>query len=148
MKMRYVALVIVVAFVGFCLAGCVTTPPPKAKVVTFEEVALFDLDKADLKPQGKEQINAYREEAKAELSRADRIVITGYTDSSGSADYNKKLSLRRAEAVRDYMASIGVDPNKMEAIGAGKSKPIADNSTKEGRAKNRRVEVEVIGLEK
>src|SRR5512136_206396 len=114
MKTRYLALVLVVAFVGFSFAGCATTPPPKAKVVTFEEVALFDLGKADLKPQGKEQINAYREEAKADLSRADKIVITGYTDSSGSADYNKKLSLRRAEAVRDYMASIAVDPNKME----------------------------------
>ena len=116
--------------------------------MVFDSAALFDFDKADLKPQGKEQIKAYREGVRAKMSQADKIKITGYTDSTGATEYNMKLSLRRAEAVRDYLISLGGDRNKMEVIGAGEKNPIADNSTKEGRAKNRRVEVEVIGLEK
>ncbi len=153
MKVKVLAYLLVVAFLGFSLSGCcfsqkaVTEETPKAKVMVFEEAALFDVNKADLKPQGKEQIKAYREEVRAEMSRADKIKVTGYTDNTGSADYNKKLSLRRAEAVRDYLISLGVDPNKLEVSGAGEANPVADNSTKEGRAKNRRVEVEVIGLE-
>ena len=95
--------------------------------MVFEEAALFDFDKADLKPQGKEQIKASIEEVKADMSRADKIKVTGHTDSTGSADYNMKLSLRRAEAVRDYLISLGVDPNKLEVIGAGENNPIADN---------------------
>ena len=94
--------------------------------MVFEEAALFDFDKADLKPEGKEQIKAYRENAKAELSRADKIMITGYTDNTGAPDYNMKLSQQRAEAVRAHLISIGVDPNKMVATGAGEAKPIAE----------------------
>lgn len=122
--------------------------PKKSKIVVFADVALFSFDKSELKPEGRERIKAYREEAKAELSRADRIKITGHTDNVGSQEYNKKLSLRRAEAVRDYLVSIGVDPNKLEISGEGKDRPVADNSTEAGRAKNRRVEVEIFGLEK
>jgi OOP family OmpA-OmpF porin len=114
----------------------------------FETAALFDFDKSDLKPEGKEQIKRYREEAKEELSRADKLIITGHTDNKGAPDYNMNLSMRRAESVRDYMASIGIDPKKMEIRGEGETKPIADNSTDEGRAKNRRVEVDIYGLEK
>ena len=168
MKIKILAFLLVVAFFGFSLSGCgcfieatkVEKPPPmvkkkappppspKAKVMVFEAAALFDFDKADLKPQGKEQIKTYSKKVRAEMSRADKIKITGYTDSTGSADYNKKLSLRRAETVRDYLISLGVDRNKLEVGGAGETNPIADNSTNEGRAKNRRVEVEVIGVEK
>jgi len=134
------------------VAKQVTPPPPppspKAMVMTFEAAALFDFDKAVLKPQGKERIKEEIKEVKADMSRADKIKVTGHTDSTGTADYNKKLSLRRAETVRDYLVSLGVDGSKLEVIGAGEANPIADNSTKEGQAKNRRVEVEVIGLEK
>ena len=129
-------------------ATTVTVIPLSKKTVVFDAVALFDFDKADLKPQGMEQIKAYREEAKAELSRADKITITGHTDNVGTEDYNMKLSLRRAEAVRDYLLSLGIDPAKMEVKGEVMSNPIADNSTAEGRAKNRRVEVDILGLEK
>lgn len=129
-------------------ATTVSVTPLSSKTMVFEEAAMFEFDKADLKPEGKEQIKAYREEAREELSRADKIKITGHTDNVGSPDYNMKLSLRRAEAVRDYLVSIGVDPGKLEVKGEGMTKPVADNSTQEGRAKNRRVEVEVIGLEK
>ena len=150
MKPKLLALLLVMAFLGFSLSSCTTCSqqPAPPKVMVFEEAALFDFDKADLKPEGKEQINAYREKAKAELSRADKIIITGYTDNTGAPDYNLKLSQQRAEAVRAYLISIGVDPNKMVATGGGDTKPIADNSTKEGQAKNRRVEIEVTGLGK
>lgn len=119
--------------------------PPTEKTILFNAV-LFDFDKADLKPEGKEAIKTYREEARSRLSRADKVIITGHTDNVGSAAYNKKLSLRRAQSVRDYLVSLGVDPKKLEIRGEGLRKPIADNSTEEGRAKNRRVEVEVVGL--
>ena len=124
--------------------------PPSVKqpvVMVFPEAALFDFDKAELKPEGKEQIKAYKEDVKSELSRADKIRITGHTDNIGTKDYNMKLSQRRADAVRDYLKSLGVQQN-MEAIGEGMSRPIADNRTKEGQAKNRRVEIEVYGIEK
>lgn len=129
-------------------ATTVTVIPLSKKTMVFDAVALFDFDKADLKPEGKEQIKAYREEAKAELSRADKITITGHTDNVGTADYNMKLSMRRAEAVRDYLVGLGVDPAKLEVKGEGMANPLADNSTAEGRAKNRRVEVDIVGLEK
>ena len=121
---------------------------PKPVIMVFPEAALFDFDKAELKPEGKKQIKAYREKAKAQLSRADKIKISGHTDNKGTADYNMKLSQQRAEAVSDYLKSIGVDPGKMEVIGEGMSRPMADNRTKEGRAKNRRVEIEIVGVEK
>lgn len=124
-------------------------PPtvPQPVVMIFPEAALFDFDKADLKPAGKEQIKAYREDAKSGLSRADKIKITGHTDNIGKADYNMKLSQQRANAVSDYLKSIGVT-TKIEVVGEGLTRPIFDNRTKEGRAQNRRVEVEVYGLEK
>jgi len=123
-------------------------PPPSPKTMVFAHAALFDFNKADLKPEGKEQIKAYREKVRADMSSADKVKVTGHTDNVGKADYNMKLSLRRAEAVRDYLVSLGVDPRKLEVSGEGMAKPIADNSTAEGRAKNRRVEVDVIGLGK
>jgi len=71
----------------------------------------------------------------------DRIGLEGHTDSTGSAAHDEELSLRRAEAVRDVLASRGVNPRQMLVAGAGAARPIADNSTPEGRAQNRRVEV-------
>lgn len=121
---------------------------PKPITVVFDEAALFDFDKAQLKPAGKEKIKAYREKAKEQLSQADKITVSGHTDNTGDAAYNMTLSKKRADAVSDYLKSIGVDPAKITAVGEGKGRPVADNRTKEGRAKNRRVEIEVAGLEK
>ena len=149
MKLKLVALLLVMTFLGFSLSGCGSPPPPpppQAKLMVFDEAALFDFDKADLKPEGKEQIKKYREEAQADLSRAVTVKITGYTDNSGDADHNKKLSLQRAEAVRDYLVSLGGDASKMQVSGAGDANPVADNSTKEGRAKNRRIELSLDKL--
>ncbi|RMF13122.1 MAG: hypothetical protein D6761_11705 [Candidatus Dadabacteria bacterium] len=73
-----------------------------------------------------------------------RLVIEGHTDSVGDASINRKLSQKRAEAVRDYLISRGVSPKRLEAVGFGEDRPIADNSTAEGRAKNRRVEFKIV----
>ena len=116
--------------------------------MVFDANVLFDFDKSSLKPGGKEALKAYLKEARAHLSSARKVKITGHTDNVGGKEYNMKLSLRRAEAVRDYLVSLGVDSKKMKVIGKGETKPVASNSTKEGRAKNRRVEIEVIGLGK
>ncbi len=130
-------------------------PPPPAhkatpspKVMVFDANVLFDFDKSSLTPRGKELIKAYLQKARAHLSRARNVIITGHTDNVGSPKYNMKLSLRRAEAVRNYLVSLGADSKKMKVIGKGETKPVASNRTKEGRAKNRRVEIEVIGLGK
>lgn len=70
------------------------------------------------------------------------VTISGYTDSTGNADYNKRLSQLRAEAAMNYLASQGIASSRMKAIGHGEEHPIASNSTKEGRGKNRRVELQ------
>jgi OOP family OmpA-OmpF porin len=128
-------------------APVAAAPAPRSpKRVAFNQAALFDFDKAELKPAGKEELKGYYEKTKAELSSAQSVKITGHTDNVGSHDYNMKLSKRRAQAVRDYLVSIGVDASKMEVDGEGETQPVADNSTREGRAKNRRVEIEVSGL--
>ena len=73
------------------------------------------------------------------------IIAVGHTDSIGSVAYNQRLSVRRAEAVKAYLVSKGIERNRVYTEGKGKSQPVADNRTKEGRAKNRRVEIEVVG---
>lgn len=117
-------------------------PAPTYETVTLTAGALFGHDKSDLRAEGKEQLDALAEKIRTD----DRVVdvkVVGHTDSSGSEAYNQALSVRRATTVRDYLASKGVDTNLMSVTGMGESSPIADNSTKEGRAQNRRVEVSI-----
>jgi OOP family OmpA-OmpF porin len=73
------------------------------------------------------------------------VIAIGHTDSIGSNAYNQKLSLRRASAVKAYLVSKGIEANRIYTEGKGETQPVADNRTKEGRAKNRRVEIEVVG---
>jgi OOP family OmpA-OmpF porin len=117
-------------------------PEPVYETVTLSSTALFAHDKAVLKPEAKEQLDTLADR----ITHDDRVVdvkIIGHTDSSGTEAYNQALSLRRANAVRDYAIEKGVNPDIISVSGMGESQPIADNSTKEGRAKNRRVEVMV-----
>lgn len=123
-------------------------PAPAPKVMVFSGAALFAFDKAELTPAGEQKIREYREQVRADMSAAKAVKITGHTDNVGKDDYNQQLSLRRAEAVRNYLIGIGSDASKLEAAGMGANNPIADNSTPEGRAQNRRVEVEVVGYGK
>ncbi len=76
------------------------------------------------------------------------IIAVGHTDSVGSDSYNQKLSMRRAQAVKAFLVSKGIDKTRVYTEGKGEKQPVADNKTKEGRAKNRRVEIEVVGARK
>lgn len=115
---------------------------PTSEKVTYAADAFFDFDKAALKPEGKAKLD----EIVAGLQNMDVevVVAVGHTDSVGSDAYNLKLSERRAEAVKAYLVSKGIDPQKVYTEGKGKAQPIANNKTREGRAKNRRVELEVV----
>jgi OOP family OmpA-OmpF porin len=73
------------------------------------------------------------------------VIAIGHTCSIGTDAYNQKLSVRRAESVKAYLVSKGVEPNRIYTEGKGEKQPVANNGTKEGRMKNRRVEIEVIG---
>ncbi len=106
----------------------------------FDSAVLSDADKV-LLDDVYARLEPYKELLQKELSH---IEITGYTDTSGSEDYNQKLSERRANAVADYMASKGTDRGNMIVLGKGEANPIADNGTRDGRKRNRRVELDVI----
>lgn len=123
-------------------------PAPVAPTVTTEKVtfsadALFDFDKAVLKSEGKTKLNDLA--SKLKDITLEVIVATGYTDSIGGAAYNQKLSLRRAQAVKSYLVHMGVDDKNIYVEGKGEANPVASNKTSAGRAKNRRVEIEVVG---
>ena len=123
-------------------------PKPAGPIVTSEKVtfaasALFDFDKAVLKPEGKKQLDDMA--AKLKKINLEVVVAVGHTDSVGSDAYNQKLSVRRAEAVKAYLVTKGIEANRVYTEGKGKKQPVADNKTAEGRAKNRRVEIEVVG---
>ncbi|MCG6900638.1 MAG: OmpA family protein [Gammaproteobacteria bacterium] len=113
---------------------------------TVSTSALFDFDKAILKEQGKVALHELGDAIKARGARVVDIDIIGHTDSIGSADYNMGLSVRRAEAVRDYLVSEGIDAAIIDVSGEGENKPIASNDTAQGRAENRRVDINV-GIE-
>lgn len=103
----------------------------------------FKFNKADLSPQGKAQLDKVAAEIVGLKDRLKHVVIVGYTDSVGSDKYNLDLSDKRSKAAAKYLVSKGVPKDKLFAKGQGKVKPIADNKTKEGRAKNRRVEIAI-----
>ena len=118
-------------------------PKPVSEKVTMAADAHFDFDKSVLKPEGKARLDDLVGKLKA--VNLEVVIAIGHTDSIGSDAYNRKLSMRRADAVKAYMVSKGIEANRIYTEGKGESQPIADNKTKEGRAKNRRVEIEVVG---
>ena len=118
-------------------------PVPTSEKVSFAAEALFDFDKSVVKSEGKVALDDLL--MKLQGMNTEVMVTVGHTDSVGSDAYNQKLSLRRAEAVKAYIVSKGVEASRVYTEGKGESQPVADNSTAEGRAKNRRVTVEVVG---
>ena len=107
-------------------------------VLTLQDV-LFDVDHADLKPGGLRTIEKLAAFMRDYSDR--RVRIEGFTDSTGSAEYNAQLSEERAFAVRDALMQAGIEPDRIEMQGYGESYPIASNGTNEGRQLNRRVEI-------
>ena len=79
-----------------------------------------------------------------EKYRDAKISVVGHTDNVGSDAYNQKLSVRRAQAVKDYLVAHGADGSRIEASGRGEKEPVADNKTEKGRARNRRVEILIL----
>ena len=117
--------------------------PAMATKVTYAADAFFDFDKAVLKPAGKAKLDDLVSKVKG--INLEVIIAVGHTDSDGSDAMNQKLSVSRAEAVKKYLTGKGVEKNRVYTEGKGEKQPVADNKTSEGRAKNRRVEIEVVG---
>ena len=118
-------------------------PKPVAEKVTFAADVLFDFDKSDIKPEGRSKLDDLA--GKMKTINLEVVIAIGHTDSIGTDAYNQKLSVRRAESVKKYLASKGVEGNRIYTEGKSFKQPVASNKTKEGRAKNRRTEIEVIG---
>ena len=121
----------------------VVAPQPTTEKVTFAADAFFDFNKSTLKPEGKAKLDDLV--SKMGGIALEVIIAVGHTDSVGGDAYNQKLSVARSESVKAYLVSKGVEKNRVYTEGKGKKQPVADNKTAEGRAKNRRVEIEVVG---
>lgn len=128
-------------------------PAPGVQKITLASKALFDFDKAVLRPDGKAAIDSEIISKLAMIQRLDLVLVTGHTDRIGTQAYNQKLSERRADAVRDYLVSKGVPRDKIETLGMGKTQPLPGVVCNQKNFKeliaclapNRRVEVEVKG---
>jgi OOP family OmpA-OmpF porin len=122
--------------------------PPAAvsSKVTYAADAFFDFNKSVIKPEAKAKLDDLVDKIKA--VNLEVIIAVGHTDAVGSDAYNQKLSMRRSNAVKAYLINKGVDKTRIYTEGKGEKQPVADNGTKEGRSKNRRVEIEVVGARK
>lgn len=126
--------------------GCgapVAAPGVTSNKVTFNADTFFDFDRATLKPEGRNILDQVA--AQVQQLNLESLIAVGHTDSVGSDAYNQRLSERRAAAVKSYLVSKGVPADQIIASGRGESQPVASNATREGRAKNRRVEIEIVG---
>ena len=128
------------------------TPKPAAEKVTLSADALFDFDKAVLRPEGKTKLNEVA--AKAKEVKLEVIIAVGHADRFGTDAYNQKLSERRAAAVKEYLVGQGIEANRVYTEGKGKKQPVTKPDQCKGpKSKkvieclqpDRRVEIEVIG---
>lgn len=124
-------------------------PPPKpqkaklvGKRIVITEKVMFDYNKATIKVESNDLLNDVASIIK-KYPTLKKIAIEGHTDGDGSAKYNKKLSQKRADSVKKFLVAAGVEEERLDAIGYGEEKPIADNDTDEGKEKNRRVEFNI-----
>lgn len=112
------------------------TPDNQLRVSVPSDLS-FDIGRADLRPELRGVLDQFAQG----LDQATRVLVVGHTDSTGSQALNERLSLQRAQTVRDYLYSRGVPAARLEVAGRAALEPVADNATEEGRAKNRRVEI-------
>ncbi|WP_373182021.1 OmpA family protein [Halomonas campaniensis] len=114
-------------------------------VLNMPSSVTFGFDSSDLTSNARNALN----DVASILTQYDdtRVNIGGHTDSTGNADYNQRLSERRAEAVGNYLAQSGVARNRLSMTGYGENQPVASNATEEGRAQNRRVEITLSPIE-
>lgn len=117
--------------------------PAAATKVTYAADTFFDFNKSVLKADGKAKLDDLAGKVKA--INLEVIIAVGHTDSVGSDAYNQKLSVKRADAVKAYLITKGIEKNRVYTEGKGEKQPVADNKTDAGRSKNRRVEIEVVG---
>lgn len=122
--------------------GATVTREGEGIIVKFDSGILFDVDKTALKSAA--QTNLENLATSLKNNPQTNISIIGHTDSTGSASHNMDLSVRRAQAVKSYITTNGVDGSRLSTVGKGKTEPIADNATVEGRAQNRRVEIVIV----
>jgi OOP family OmpA-OmpF porin len=127
-------------------AAAPVAPVATSSKVTLLADALFDFDKSTLKPEGVQKLNGLVQKLKDVT--VEVIIVVGFTDSVGSLDYNKKLSLRRAEAVKAYLTKNGIEASRVYTEGKAFAEPVGDNKTAVGRALNRRSVIEVVGTKK
>jgi outer membrane protein OmpA-like peptidoglycan-associated protein len=116
-------------------------PPTSSKRIVLRGVH-FDFNKSDIRADSRPVLDESAELLRENLNV--RITVEGHTDAIGGEDYNQQLSVRRAEAVFRYLVNHGVAPDRMDVVGYGKSRPVADNETESGQAQNRRVELHVV----
>ena len=135
------------------IPGCDGVPVADAPVVapTATKVVLnadtfFDFDKDTLKPEGRQVLDQVAQQVGS--INLETLIATGHTDSIGPEAYNMGLSQRRANSVKNYLVSQGVSADRIYVEGKGETSPVADNATREGRAQNRRVEIEIVGTRK
>lgn len=120
------------------LAALAAKQTERGMVLTLGDV-LFDTDKATVRPGAQAQL---RRVADFLADQPDyRLIVEGHTDSRGSDAYNQQLSERRAEAVRNQIVSVGIDPSRVRAVGLGEGYPVASNGNAAGQQQNRRVEI-------
>jgi outer membrane protein OmpA-like peptidoglycan-associated protein len=118
--------------------------PPVVEKIILSADTLFDNNKSVIKPAGKAALNKLAGKLEGNL----RVVLpVGYTSSPGTNAYNMALSIRRANAVKAYLVSRGIDPDRIHPSGRGELHPVATNTTVAGRAENRRVEIEVLATQ-
>lgn len=133
------------------MAKVVTTSKPTivsqdtTRRLTLNGSATFRTGSSKLSNDGKQKLASLARSLSAPNTKISRLLIEGHTDSAGSAAGNQVLSLKRANAVADYLAEQGLMRSSMETVGLGEGSPIADNKTKAGRAQNRRVEITATG---
>jgi OOP family OmpA-OmpF porin len=128
---------------GWLAPKAAAKPAVTQSKITLQADTLYDFDKSTLKPEGKATLDKIAKDlSKIKL---EVIIAVGNTDSVGTDAYNMALGQRRAQSVKAYLVSKGVDGSRIYTESKGKSNPVASNATAEGRAKNRRTDIEVVG---